>query len=156
MYVEFRKIVTTILYARQQKKHRCKEQTFGLCGRRQGWDDVKEQHWNMYITICKIDDQCKFNAWSRALTGALRQPRGMGWGERWEGFQDGETHVWQKPTQYCKKKICYPAIKINKLIKKKKKNTGADSHSFFQRIFPTQGWTWGVLHCRWILYQLSY
>ena len=25
-------------YARQQKRHRCKEQTFGLCGRRQGWD----------------------------------------------------------------------------------------------------------------------
>ena len=36
----------------------------------------------MYITICKMDDQCKFNSWSRALkAGALGQPRGMGWGE---------------------------------------------------------------------------
>ena len=34
IYMEFRKIVMTILYARQQKRHRCKEQTFGLCGRR--------------------------------------------------------------------------------------------------------------------------
>ena len=31
---EFRKMVTMTLYARQQKRHRCKEQTFGLCGRR--------------------------------------------------------------------------------------------------------------------------
>jgi len=30
------------LYARQQKRHRCKEQTFGLCGRRQGWDDLRD------------------------------------------------------------------------------------------------------------------
>ena len=36
--------VTTTLYARQQKRHRCKEQTFGLCGRRRGWDDLREQH----------------------------------------------------------------------------------------------------------------
>ena len=28
--MEFRKMVMTILYTRQQKRHRCKEQTFGL------------------------------------------------------------------------------------------------------------------------------
>ena len=42
MYMEFRKMVTMTLYARQQKRHRCKKQIFGLCGRRQGWDDWKE------------------------------------------------------------------------------------------------------------------
>ena len=26
------------LYAKQKKRHRCTEQTFGLCGRRWGWD----------------------------------------------------------------------------------------------------------------------
>ena len=37
------------------------------------------------ITICKIDDQCKFNAWSRApKDGPLGQHRGMGLGRRWE------------------------------------------------------------------------
>ena len=61
----------------------------------------------MYITICKIDGQCKFDARSRALkASALGQPRGLGW-----GVQDGGTHVhprvihtdvWQKPPQYCK------------------------------------------------------
>ena len=37
--MEFRKIT---LYARQQKRHRCIEQSFGLCGRRRGWDDLRE------------------------------------------------------------------------------------------------------------------
>ena len=35
-------MVTMTLYVRQQKRHRCKEQNFGLCGRRQGWDLLKE------------------------------------------------------------------------------------------------------------------
>ena len=38
--MEFRKMVTMTLYVRQQKRHRCKEQTFGLCGRKLGWDDL--------------------------------------------------------------------------------------------------------------------
>ena len=37
-----KKMVTTILYARQQKRHRCIEQTFGLCGRRREWGDLRE------------------------------------------------------------------------------------------------------------------
>ena len=40
--MEFRKMVMMILYARQQKRHRCKEQAFGLCGRRRGWGDLRE------------------------------------------------------------------------------------------------------------------
>ena len=35
-------------------------------------------------------------------------------------------------------------------------NTGVGSLSLLQQIFPTQGSNWGLLHCRWILYQLSY
>ena len=42
IYMEFRKIAIMTLYARQQKRDRCKEQTFGLCGRKQGWDDLRE------------------------------------------------------------------------------------------------------------------
>ena len=37
IYMEFRKMT---LHARQQKRH--KEQTFGLCRRRRGWDDLRE------------------------------------------------------------------------------------------------------------------
>ena len=34
--MEFRKMVMMILYERQQKRHRCKEQAFGLCGEGKG------------------------------------------------------------------------------------------------------------------------
>ena len=40
---------TITLYAKQKRRHRCIEQTFGLCGRRRGWDVSREQHRNMYI-----------------------------------------------------------------------------------------------------------
>ena len=35
-------------------------------------------------------------------------------------------------------------------------NTGVDSLSLLQWIFPTQESNWGLLHCRWILNQLNY
>ena len=38
----------------------------------------------------------------------------------------------------------------------KPKNTGVSSLSLLQRIFPIQESNWGLLHCRRILYQLSY
>ena len=39
---------------------------------------------------------------------------------------------------------------------RKPKNTGVGSLSLLQWIFPTQELNWGLLHCRWIPYQLSY
>ena len=36
IYMEFRKMVTITLYVRQQKRHRCIEPSFGLCGRGRG------------------------------------------------------------------------------------------------------------------------
>ena len=44
IYMEFRKMVMITLYARQQKRHRGIEQSFGLCGRGQGQDDMGEWH----------------------------------------------------------------------------------------------------------------
>ena len=38
----------------------------------------------------------------------------------------------------------------------KPKNTGMGSLSLLQGIFLTQELNWSLLHCRWILYQLSY
>ena len=43
-YMEFRKMVMITLYVRQQKRHRCIEQNFGLCGGGGGWDDLGEWH----------------------------------------------------------------------------------------------------------------
>jgi len=42
--MEFRKMVTITLYARQQKRYRYIEQSFGLCGIGRGWDDFGEWH----------------------------------------------------------------------------------------------------------------
>ena len=39
---------------------------------------------------------------------------------------------------------------------RKPKNTGVGSLSLLQQIFPTQESNQDLLHCRWILYQLSY
>ena len=105
-----KKIMIT-LYERQQKRHRCIEQSSG--GRGRGWDDMGEWHWNMYIIICETNRQSRFDAWYRVLRAdALGWPRGIGWGGRWEGVLDGEhmnTHgrfksVYAKPIQYCKVK----------------------------------------------------
>ena len=38
----------------------------------------------------------------------------------------------------------------------KPKNTGVGSLSLLQQFCPTHGSNWGLLHCRWIPYQLSY
>ena len=35
-------MVTMTLYVRQQNEYRYKEQSFGLCGRMRGWDDLRE------------------------------------------------------------------------------------------------------------------
>ena len=48
---------------------------------------------------------------------------------------------------------------VNSLLSEppgKSKNTGVGSLSLLQGIFPTQGLNWDLLHCRQILYQLSY
>ena len=42
-------MVMITLYMRQQKRHRCIEQSFGLCGRGRGWDDLGE-----CIEVCII------------------------------------------------------------------------------------------------------
>jgi len=47
----------TILLAGQQRQHRQQEETFGHSGEMRGWDDLREKHLNIYITICRTDSQ---------------------------------------------------------------------------------------------------
>ena len=54
---------------RVQRRYRHKEQTFGHSGKRRGWDDLREEHGNIYITIHKTDSQWEFNRECKA--GAL-------------------------------------------------------------------------------------
>ena len=47
--MEFRKIVMITLYTRHQKRHRCIEQSFGLCGRGRGSGMIWENGTETYI-----------------------------------------------------------------------------------------------------------
>ena len=52
-----------------------------------------------------------------------------------------------------------PTLQVDSLSAEppgKPKQTGVGSLFLLQRIFLTQESNWGLLHCRWILYQLSY
>ena len=119
--MEFRKMVTITLYTRQQKRHWCIEQSFGLCGGGRGWDDLGEWHWNMYNIIYEMSRQSRLctilDAWGWCTGTAQRDGMGReecsGWGTYvcllWIHFD-----IWQNQ---------YNIIKLKNKIKfKKKKN----------------------------------
>ena len=125
--MEFRKMLMITLYAKQKKRHRCIEETFGLCGRRRGWDVSGEQHQNMYIIYSETITSPGWMHETSAQTWALGRPRGIGWRGRWEGGSGWGTHVnpwlihfnvWQNPLQYCK----VISLQLIKKKEKKKKN----------------------------------
>ena len=91
--MQLRKMGTVTLHARQQKRHRCKERTLGLCGRKPGWGDLREQQRNMYIATREIDDQRKFDAWNRALSRSSGTTLRDGVGREVGGGSGWGTHV---------------------------------------------------------------
>ena len=102
-------MVTITLYARQQKRHRCIEQSFGS-GRGRGWDDLGEWHWNMYNIIYETSRQSRCDAQYWMLgAGALGRPRGMVCGGRREEPCPSPTpgvHSNSIPSSWW----CHPAI----------------------------------------------
>ena len=124
--MEFRTMVMRTLYAKKKKRHRCTEQTFGICERRRGWDVLREQHRNMYTIKGETDHQPRLDAWDKC-SGLVHweDPEGSGgegggrgdWGggSAWEIYVNPwliHVNVWQKPLQYCKI-ISLQIIKIN-------------------------------------------
>ena len=100
--MEFRKMVTITLYARQQKRHWCIEQSYGLCGRGRGWEDLGEWHWNMWNVMYETRCQSRFNArWTdaEAETPVLWLPHAKSWligkdsdaGRDWRQKKKGTT-----------------------------------------------------------------
>ena len=49
-----------------------------------------------------------------------------------------------------------PTLQVDSLLSRKLRNTGVGSQALLQGIFLTHESNWGLLHCRRILYQLSY
>ena len=90
-------------------------------------------------------------------TAAHKAPQSMGFSrqEYWSGLPCPPSRVF--PTQ--------GSIQVSRIVGRffllfeppgKPKNTRVGSLSLLQGNFPTQELNWGLLHCRWILYQLSY
>ena len=76
-------------------------------GRRQGWDDLREQHRNMYIIKCETDRQSRFmhetgaQGWCTGMTqrDGMGREGGSGWGTHVNPWLI-HVNVWQKPPQY--------------------------------------------------------
>ena len=100
------------LFAGQEQRHRHREQTCGHSGRWEGWDELGDQDWHVYTTMCKTDSQREPAVQHRELSLVLCDDLD-GWdgggGER-EVQREGiyvyiqliRFIVQQKLTQHCK------------------------------------------------------
>ena len=132
--MEFRKMVTITLYARQQKRHRCIEQSFGLCGEGEGgmiWENSIETCILSYVKKIASSGsmhETECQGWCTGMT----QRDGMG-RELGGGFRMGHMctlvvdSCWcmAKPTQYCKViSLQLKYINLNKkLLQEARRNT---------------------------------
>ena len=122
--MEFRKMVTIILYTRQQKRHWCIKRSFGLCGRGRRWDDLGEWHWNMFNIIYEMSRQSRFDAQYLMLgAGALGWPRGMVQGGRREEGSGWGTRVYLWWIHVDMWQNQYNIVKLKKIKWNNKKNT---------------------------------
>ena len=116
-------MVMITLYAKQEKRHRCTKQAFGLwekarvgCFERTALKHVYYLGWNR--------SPAQVGCMRQVLgAGALGRPRGIGQRGRWEGRSGWGIHVnpwlihvnvWQNPLQYCK------VISLQLIINEKK------------------------------------
>ena len=104
-------MVMITLYARQQKRHRCLQQSSGLCGRGQGgmsWENGIETCILSYVKRIAIQVQCMIQD-ARGWCTGMTQRDGMG-REEGGGFRMGNTctpmadayQFMAKPIQYCR------------------------------------------------------
>ena len=80
-----------IPYMQNRKRHRCTEQTFGICGRRRGWDVSREQHRTRYSIAGETDNQPRLDARDKC-SGLVHweDPEGAGGEGGGRGDRDGE------------------------------------------------------------------
>ena len=95
-------MVMITLYAKQKKRHRCTEQTFRLCGRRRGWDVLREQHLNKYTIKDETDHQPRLDAWDKC-SGLVHWEDPEGWDgvEREAGGGIGMGNTYKSMADSC-------------------------------------------------------
>ena len=126
--MEFRKMVMITLYAKQKKRHRCTEQTFGLCGRRRGWVGCFERTACILSIVKQITSPGGMHetiawTWCTGKTQRNRVEREVGGGSEWGIHVTPwliHVNVWQNPLKCCEV-ISLQLIKANKWTNKWKK-----------------------------------
>ena len=77
------------LFTGQQWRNRHRKSTYGHGERGGEVEMYGKSNMETYINICKIDSQQEFAVWLKNSNKTLYQPRGVGWGGRWEGGSKG-------------------------------------------------------------------
>ena len=75
-----------------------KNRLLDTAGERRGWDGWRESHWNIYITVCKIDSHLSIQEGCSMMQGSQTQcpvtAQGSGMGGRWEQVSKGRGHMY--------------------------------------------------------------
>ena len=137
-----------VQYNKRNKQKRWKEVLKGSAKKEEeslktvsldNWNVVHEsirERWNAELICGKARTPCSIlTLWSLVLIVRYLSKH------RWKINQ-----IWRSRSGQCS----------YQMIQGKPKNTGVGSLSLLQGIFLTQKSNWGLLHCRQILYQLSY
>ena len=79
----------------QQWRNRHREQIYGHGERGKEGEMYGKSNMETYITICKRDSQLVICCMAQeSQTGALNQPRGIGWGRIWERGSKGRGYMY--------------------------------------------------------------
>ena len=120
-------------------------------GKWQGWDVLREQHWNMYIIFGETDHQPRLGAWDKC-SGLVHweDPEGsgrLGWGIHVNPWLI-HVNVWQKPLKYCKV-ISLQLIKINEKKKKKESRDLWRNHEYEWSLRPKH-----AFYCSYVIFNI--
>ena len=85
--MESRKMVLKSLFTGQQWRNRHREQTYGHGGGEERVRCMERVTWK--LTLPYVKQIANENVTQETQTGTVYQPRGVGWGGRWEGGSEG-------------------------------------------------------------------
>ena len=117
--------------------------------------------WWGYKSVHPLGKEYESQSESRSVVSDSFQPHGLYslWNSPGQNTGVGSHSLLQGDLPNPEIKPRSPTLQVDSLPAEpqgKSKNTGVGSLSLLQGIFRTQQLNWGLLHCRQIVYQLSY